>query len=146
MRRRSVDIRNDMEMLLNFVTVCLSVLGLWISVYFTGVYYRWFSPDVRWMPQVCRMTDKSCRTVLDTPRAKLFGVPNAVFGIAAYLYVILNVFFFPAWLGLLILSLALLRSLYLAYSLLFVTKIPCPLCFTTHAVNLILFLIYLKRL
>ena len=126
--------------------IFLSVTGLWISVYFTGVYYRWFSSDVRWMPRVCQMSDKSCRTMLDTPRAKLFGVPNAVFGIAVYLYVILNILFFPAWPGFLILSLALLRSIYLAYSLLFVTKIPCPLCFTTHAINLILFLGYLKRL
>ena len=126
--------------------IFLSVTGLWISVYFTGVYYKWFSPDVHWMPQVCRMSDQSCRSVLDTPRAKLFSVPNAVFGIGAYLYAILNIVFFPVWLGFLIFSLALLRSIYLAYSLLFVTKIPCPLCFTTHGINLILFLIYLKRL
>jgi uncharacterized membrane protein len=35
----------------------------------------------------------------------------------------------------------LLRSIYLAYSLLFVTKIPCPLCFAGHTINLLLFLI-----
>ncbi len=135
---------DGMEVITHLTVVFLSVIGLWISVYFTGVYYRWFSPDVKWIPQVCRMNEKSCRTVLDTPRAKLFGLPNAVFGIAVYTYVILDVFFFPVWPGFLILSFALLRSLYLAYSLLFVTKIPCPLCFTTHAINLALFLIYAK--
>ena len=135
-----------MKMVFNFLTFFLCVIGFWISVYFTGVYYRWFPADVTWIPQVCRMSEKSCRSVLDTPRAKLFGVPNAVFGMAAYGYVILNLFFFPAWPGFLLLSLALLRSLYLAYSLLFVTKIPCPLCFTTHGINLVLFLIYLKRM
>ena len=135
-----------METTINFAVIFLSAAGLWISVYFTGVYYRLFSPDAFWIPKICQMSDKYCRTVLDTPRAKLFGLPNSVFGIAAYTYLIASCFFLPAWPGFLLLALALLRSVYLAYSLIFVTKIPCPLCFTTHGINLILFLIYLKRL
>jgi len=63
-----------------------------------------------------------------------------------YLYLLVDIFLFSPHPGMVLLTLALLRSLYLAYSLIFVTKIPCPLCFTSHAINLILFAVYLKTL
>lgn len=130
----------------------LCLLGLWISVYFTGVSYRWFSPNVKWVPRFCRLKEASCQLVIETPRAKLFGIPNSVYGTFLYFYLIffflkrgLAPFGFPElplpWiLGFLGAGLASLRSLYLAYSLLFVTRVPCPLCFTTHGINLFLFI------
>ena len=127
---------------MNFLAPLLCLLGLWISIYFTGVSYHWFSHDVRWVPKVCRLKEASCQLVLQTPRAKLFGIPNSVYGIGLYLY--LGAFFlsFPLpWiLGFLGIALATLRSIYLAYSLLFVTRVACPLCFTSHGINLILFI------
>ena len=123
----------------------LAAIGFVISVYFSGVYYKWFSPEVFWMPQVCRLEEKTCLSVLDTPRAKIFGLPNSLLGIFVYAYAALDVFFFPPYLGALLLGAACLRSVYLAYSLLFITKIPCKLCFASHAVNLALFVIYLAR-
>ena len=137
--------RLENKMALSLFIFTLAAAGLWISIYFTGVYYQWIEPDVFWMPKVCQLEKKSCLMVLDTPRAKIFGVPNSAFGIGIYLYLLTDLFFFPPLLGLLLLGLALLRSIYLAYSLLFITKIPCPLCFTSHAINLLLFLIYLKN-
>ena len=123
----------------------LSLVGLWISVYFTGVYYKWFEPNVFWIPQVCQLKEASCMTVLGTPRAKLFGVPNSAFGIGMYSYLILNILIpFPWLIAVVLLLLAVLRSIYLAYSLIFVTKIPCPLCFTSHIINLVLFFVVLK--
>ena len=121
-----------------------SVIGFIISVYFTGVYYKWFAPDVFWMPSVCQLEEKTCLLVLDTPRAKIFGVPNSAFGIGVYFYLILDAFLFPPAFGLALLTFALLRSIYLAYSLVFITKIPCPLCFTSHGINLVLFVTYVK--
>ena len=132
-------------MIFRIIIFALSVLGLWISVYFTGVYYRWFKPDVFWIPQICQLKEESCITVLGTPRAKLFGIPNSAFGIGIYAYLILNLAIpFPWFIATAVLALAVLRSIYLAYSLIFVTKIPCPLCFTSHVINLILFLIVFK--
>ena len=123
----------------------LSAAGLWISIYFTGVFYKWFSPGVFWIPKVCQLKESSCMTVLDTPRAKLFGIPNSAFGIGLYFYLILNLMVPVSYAAaLFVLGLAVLRSIYLAYSLIFVTKIPCPLCFTSHAINLLLFLIVFK--
>lgn len=124
-------------MAVGIVSLCL--IGLWISVYFTGVYYKWFKPSVFWMPQVCQLKEESCMTVLGTPRAKLLGLPNSVFGMAVYSYLLLDLFFFPPGLGLVLTAFAVLRSVYLAYSLFFVTKIPCPLCLISHGINLILF-------
>lgn len=128
----------------SLLTFLLSLIGLWISVYFTGVYYKWFQPNVFWIPQICQLKEETCITVLGTPRAKLLGLPNSLFGIFLYLYLILDLFFFPPQAALIFLLFALLRSIYLAYSLIFVTKVPCPLCFTSHGINLVLFLMVFK--
>ncbi|MGA7745711.1 MAG: vitamin K epoxide reductase family protein [Candidatus Aquilonibacter sp.] len=79
-------------------------------------------------------------SVVQTPRARLFGgVPNAWIG--AYYYPALGL---AIWLAtdrseLLILFLAALTaagvSVVLAYSLLFVTRMPCVYCWTSHVVN-----------
>lgn len=131
--------------MLSVLIFVLSGLGLWISIYFTGVFYKWFQPNVSWIPQVCQLKEESCITVLGTPRAKLFGIPNSAFGIGMYSYLILNLLIpFPLMIVLILLFLSVLRSIYLAYSLIFVTKIPCPLCFTSHVINLLLFLIVFK--
>ena len=129
---------------MNALILILSIAGLWISIYFTGVYYKWFRPDVFWMPQVCQLKEATCMNVLGTPRAKLFGIPNSVFGIGLYFSLILGLSHLAPWIALVLLFAATARSIYLAYSLLFVTKIPCPLCFTTHIINLSLFLMVLK--
>ena len=133
--------------MIGFLIFTLSFIGLWISIYFTGVFYKWFKPDQFWIPKVCQLKEESCMTVLDTPRAKLFGIPNSAFGVGMYAYLILNLFIpFPWMIALVFLFFAVLRSIYLAYSLIFVTKIPCPLCFTSHVINLILFITVFKSM
>lgn len=116
----------------------LSLAGLWLSVYFCGLYYRWFSPDVPWIPRVCRIGTGDCASVVDTPRAKLFGVPNSVFGLFYFTYLIFDLKFFPPEPALVLSAAALIRSVYLAYSLLFVTRTPCILCFVSHGINFFL--------
>ena len=131
----------------SLVIFVLSFIGLWISIYFTGVFYKWFQPDAFWIPKVCQLKEESCMTILGTPRAKLFGIPNSAFGVGMYCYLILNLFVpFPWMIAAVLLLLAVLRSIYFAYSLIFVTKIPCPLCFTSHVINLILFIIVSKTM
>ncbi|MBV8424336.1 MAG: vitamin K epoxide reductase family protein [Candidatus Eremiobacteraeota bacterium] len=81
-------------------------------------------------------------SVVHSSAARLVGgVPNAMFGLIYYPCVALAVALpvdnvrrvaFGASL------LAAAMSLYLAYSLLFRTKRPCPYCWTAHAVNWIL--------
>ena len=85
-------------------------------------------------------------SIVERPAARgPFGIPNAAFGIAYYGLVLSALPFgrFPAVrrCALAASALALAQSLYLMYSLLFVTKMPCPYCWTGHAVNVILFVL-----
>ena len=82
-------------------------------------------------------------SVVQTPRARLIGgVDNAAIGMVYYPAVLIGSFFLGSPIMLVAVAiaavLAALVSLYLAYSLLFITKMSCPLCMTSHAVNLAL--------
>jgi len=79
-------------------------------------------------------------SVVDSERARAIGgLPNSFFGLAYYLALALCVPFagLPlVWTGAFIAVVAAaVFSIYLAYSLLFVTKMPCPFCWSSHAVN-----------
>lgn len=79
-------------------------------------------------------------SVVQSPRARAIGgVPNAAFGLFYYPLVALAVFWFHVF-GVRALTVAASLaaaafSLYLAYSLLFVTKRSCPYCWASHLVN-----------
>ena len=82
-------------------------------------------------------------SVVQSPRARLIGgTPNALLGALYYPAFAIAVWFATApWqLGLLltISGFAAVVSLALAYSLLFVTRMPCTYCWTAHGINLLL--------
>jgi uncharacterized membrane protein len=86
-------------------------------------------------------------SVVQTTRARLLGPPNSALGSIYYPLIAVLVwsawwFAAPAlvWVSLGLAALAAAVSLVLAYSLLFVTRMPCPYCWTAHAVNWLLFL------
>lgn len=63
----------------------LAILGVVISLYFTLAYYE--RVESQEIPSaLCRGEERTCVTILDTPYARLFGVPNAVLGIGFYLF------------------------------------------------------------
>ena len=79
-------------------------------------------------------------SVVQRPTARVIGgIPNSIFGIAYYCLLLIAAWFlrvpavFDVALGASIAAAAL--SLYLAYSLLFVTRMPCVFCWTGHIVN-----------
>ncbi len=78
-------------------------------------------------------------SVVKTPRAHLFGVPNSLLGSLYYPAVAVAVWFVRSQLAAVVLLLAAFSaaamSVVLAYSLLFVTRRQCPFCWTSHAVN-----------
>jgi uncharacterized membrane protein len=78
-------------------------------------------------------------SVVKTPRAALFGVPNSLIGMIYYPALAVAVWTLHgpiAELGVLIVALAAaVTSAYLAYSLIFVTRRACPYCWTGHIVN-----------
>ena len=86
-------------------------------------------------------------SVVQSPRARLYGgIPNALLGVLYYPAVGIAIWLVrtPAAAALLAaaIGLAATTSLVLAYSLLFVTKRPCPYCWTGHAINWLLGAMY----
>ena len=93
-----------------------------------------------------------CDTVLHSRQAALFaGLPNTIIGMVWYAVLLLwsmaaFLLVFPLWLPTLLTlgaAAALAISIYLAATLLFVLKQPCPLCFTAHAINAAILVVFL---
>ncbi len=127
----------------------LAVAGFAISTYFTAVAYRWIRPDAAWIPAVCRMGERTCASIVFTPRARVLGLPNSVLGQVFYAGLLVGT---P--LGLLdqphLLALyragslvTVVLAVYLSYALLFVMRVPCPLCFVSHGINTVIFVLLL---
>jgi uncharacterized membrane protein len=78
-------------------------------------------------------------SVVKEPHARLFfGLPNAFFGSLYFPFVVIGVWFCPPglhWFVIAVVAAAAATSLFLAYSLLFITRRECPYCWTGHAVN-----------
>jgi uncharacterized membrane protein len=78
-------------------------------------------------------------SVVQTPRARLFGgVPNAALGMLYYALAIAGVWIPGPAAAIAVAAgslAAAATSVILAYSLLFVTRMPCRICWTSHAVN-----------
>jgi len=82
-------------------------------------------------------------SVVQRPQARAIGgISNSIFGIAYYCLLFVAAWFLRVPLvydAMLVASLAATAlSLYLAYSLLFVTRMPCTFCWTGHIVNWVL--------
>jgi len=87
-------------------------------------------------------------SVVQTPRARLVGgVPNGLIGAAYYAALALSLPFLDrplVWTADLAAAVAAaLLSLYLAYSLLWVTRRPCIFCWTSHLANWALLILLL---
>ncbi len=134
-----------------FLIIALSLAGLAISIYFTFAYYgrvkRW-----RWIPGIlCAREGSSCVTVLQTPYARVFGVPNSLLGSAYYLVVMGWVLIAPhgeiynrgvilplvsfTWVLAAVSVVPVGLGCYLVYALRWILRIDCPLCYTAHAIN-----------
>ncbi len=133
------------------VLIGLCLVGFVISSYFTGVAYHWVRPETSWIPAICRMGEQACAAIVFTPRARIFGVPNSVLGQLFYAALATAALSgaldrAPPYYALLCASGAtVLLGVYLTWSLLFVTRVNCVLCFTSHTINLVLFVTLLVR-
>jgi uncharacterized membrane protein len=99
--------------------------------------------------------DLSEPSIVEEPHARLFfGQPNSLFGCFYFPLLLIGVLMYvlaephgsiPAlvlrWAVLIALATATGTSIFLAYSLVVVSTQKCPFCWTTHLVNLLLFLV-----
>jgi uncharacterized membrane protein len=136
----------------------LSLAGLADALYFTLAYYGRVR-RARWVPQIlCAREGSSCVTVLQTPCARVFGVPNSLLGIVYYLAVMLwlpcprdvhavdgSACLFRFLTGALMLAsaAAVILGGYLVYALRRQLHTHCALCYTAHGINLALFILLL---
>ena len=122
----------------------LATAGLAIASYFTAVAWRWMPPDAHWIPRVCRKDDRTCASVVFTPSARVFGPPNSLLGQMYYAALIAGAAsgtLADPWVWKLCVASSLATvglGIYLGYALLFVLRVPCPLCFASHAINAVL--------
>ena len=122
----------------------LAAVGLAIASYFTAVAYRWTDPDVRWVPTFCRLEERTCATVVFTPSARVFGPPNSLLGQVFYTAVLAGAVagrladpgLWPLYCAASLVTVGL--GVYLSYALLFVLRVPCPLCFASHGINAVI--------
>jgi len=130
----------------------LAALGLLISSYFTAIAYRWVKPDANWIPSFCRMGEQTCASIVFTPRARVFGLPNSLLGQVFYVALMVAVvgdFLFTeplVYIYLLASLVTVFLGMYLTYSLLFITRVACKLCFTSHGINLVIFILLVMGL
>ena len=144
------------ESIVSVLIAVLSLAGLVISLYFTLAYYGRVKKS-RWIPEIlCAREGSSCVTVLQTPYARLFGVPNSLLGLVYYSIVSIAfgtdfgalwgwghdleqlLFFFTVYA---LSFFTVIVSGYLTYALRRRLRIDCPLCYAGHAINLAIFLI-----
>ena len=129
----------------------LSVAGLAIASYFTAVAYRWVAPDAHWIPHFCQLDERTCASVVFTDQARVFGPPNSILGQVYYAMLLgataAGVLDTAPWsYGLLATSaVTVCLAGYLSYSLLWVLHVPCRLCLTSHAINVVIFVVLLAQ-
>jgi uncharacterized membrane protein len=135
------------------LVVLLSLAGLADALYFTLAYYGRVK-KARWVPEIlCAREGSNCATVVQTPYACVFGVPNSLLGIVYYVLLIVwglgspwpNVWFvgrnrplpYLSLLDLLIPASTITVGLgfYLIYALRRKLHGDCLLCYTAHAIN-----------
>ncbi len=146
-------------MILRGLIIFLSLAGLADAFYFTFAYYGRIK-KARWIPEIlCAREGSSCVTVVQTPYARVFGVPNSLLGIIYYLVLMAwattgpsitanwyihftyIVFSGPNFLLVLASAATVALGFYLVYALRRKLHINCPLCYTAHAINTALFVL-----
>jgi uncharacterized membrane protein len=129
----------------------LALAGLADSFYFTFAYYGRIK-KARWVPEIlCAREGSNCVTVVQTPYARVFGVPNSLLGMVYYLLLILWAVATPripavGWALIVASAGTVVLGFYLIYSLRRKLYIDCPLCYAAHGINalLLVFLILAK--
>lgn len=123
-----------------FGCIILSLVGLINATYFTLAFYGWIEAS-RLVPRpLCRTDESGCLNVIRTPYARIFGLPNSVFGMGFYLSVMAGLPFMSAHSALRMALLAagglvFLVGIYLIYALRVRLRASCPLCYVAHGVN-----------
>ncbi len=140
---------------LGTLSLLFALVGLWDAIYFTLAYYGRVQ-NARWVPEIlCAREGSNCVTVVKTQYARVFGLPNSLFGIVYYAALIGWTLLPASWLApvdarvpgfsflLRILltaasTVTVILGVYLVYALRKKLHTHCPLCYLAHAINCVL--------
>jgi uncharacterized membrane protein len=143
--------------MLRLLIVLFSLAGLADALYFTLAYYGRIR-RARWVPEIlCAREGSSCVTVVRTPYAHVFGVPNSLLGLVYYVLLMVWLMFVPRyvsisghvlrpfetlWLLMLGASLSTVAlGFYLIHALRRVLHTHCMFCYAAHVINIVLFVL-----
>ena len=131
--------------MIELLLASFAIAGLAIASYFSLVYYRIVEADNRWIPSFCRMERGACMRLLDTREAKVFGIPNSLLGVIYYGAILLLPIQQFELLFLIASIFSVGLGMYLVHVLVVRLKIHCMLCFTSHAINLVIAGLFILR-
>ena len=148
--------------MLCILIVVLSLAGFLKALYFTFAYYGRIK-KARWVPEIlCAREGSSCVTVVQTRYVGVFGIPNSVLALAYYLLLIgwvlagprtafgwagrLTTLGFLAWALVAISAVTVILGFFLIYALRRKLHVDCQLCYTAHAINIVLFVLLMLLL
>ena len=96
-------------------------------------------------PEICRLEHGGCAVLFRSPRAAIFGIPTAAFGLILYALLAAGVLLqWPPWILLVMTVPAVAMSIFLGRSLI-VNRRQCRICWTGHLSNAALFLLLLLK-
>ena len=126
----------------------LSGSGLVLSAYFALVAVGAINSENAQIPRLCRMDGQSCKVLLRTADANVFGVPNVLVGLLYYSGLIVLAFGPDALddlMGFLVVvgAFTVVLGFYLTIRLLVVHRVRCKICLAAHFINLLLFVTFL---
>jgi uncharacterized membrane protein len=124
------------------LVVLLSLAGLADALHFTFAYYGRIR-KARWVPEIlCAREGSTCVTVVQTPYARVFGVPNSLLGTIYYLLLlawaagagrVAQPWF--TWALIAASAVTVLLGFYLIDALRRKLHVDCYLCYAAHAIN-----------
>jgi uncharacterized membrane protein len=128
----------------------LSAAGFLISLYFTMADRDKLAIVDRYVPRLCRIGPDTCGTLLETREARFFGIPNFHLGMIWYIGLSGSVVQPNLWIEMHLMLffgslVAVITGFYLSYILIFRVRIRCLLCFISHGINLMIFLVLLIK-
>ena len=120
--------------------VICSLAGLINATYFTLAFYGWVEASRLIPGSLCRKHESGCLSVIRTPYARIFGLPNSLLGMGFYLSLLAGIQFAGDQAAIRMVLLALsgivfLVGLYLIYALRVHLGAHCPLCYLAHGIN-----------
>ena len=123
----------------------MALVGGAFSFYFYGVYRGWISSQQIWIPKFFELKSSHCLSIVETKYGKIFGLPNALWGIFVLLgysiiLICISLGYIDSNISLYIGGFIVAISIYLIIGLIHL-KVTCRICLFVHLLNATILLI-----